>query len=186
MRIFFLLALPLVIVGCSSSEPTPADTTDAETDVADAPVDTGPTDPCKDKKCPGGVICDPLDGVCKKINDLEIGGACGDAGACTGTGKTCISDPAFVDGYCTITPCSADAPCPKGSTCAKLGTVTGCFKQCAIDGDCRGGIDYKCRDIQQFYVGGGSRKVCYLVAIPCAADTDCPTPLTCGTDKLCK
>jgi hypothetical protein len=182
----FLLGLSFVAVACSSSEPSPTPAVDAETDVVDAPSDMGPSDPCSGKACPGGTACDPLDGVCKKAKDPQIGGPCGDAGACTGAGKTCITDPAFADGYCTVTPCSADVPCPTGSTCAKLGAVTGCFEQCTIDGECRGGIDYKCTDVQQFYIGGGSRKVCYLTSIPCASEVDCPTPLKCGTDKVCK
>jgi hypothetical protein len=184
MRIVALLFV--LLSACSSSDPAPAPPADAETDAGDAPVDMGPTDPCKDQACAGGTTCDPLDGVCKKAKDPQIGGACTDATGCTGAGKKCVTDAAFAEGYCTLQPCSESAPCPTGATCAKLGAITACWKQCEIDGECRGGIDYKCTDVQQFYVSGGSRKVCYLPSIPCSGDADCPTPQHCTTASVCK
>jgi hypothetical protein len=184
-RVFALL--PLVLLGCSSTEtPTPTTATDTGV-VEDVAVDTAPVDKCATAKCAGGTVCDPLDGACKPPKFAKLGQPCGgDAGpTCSGvTGATCLEGD-YLDGYCTVTPCSADAPCPLGSSCAKVSGKPSCFVHCKIDADCRGGTDYKCQDVGSLLVAGGSRRVCTLIAFPCTTNAECPTPLECKDGKNC-
>ena len=183
--------LPLVLftllAACGTSEPAPVQSaTDAADDTTDAGSDTAPVDKCATVKCGAPKVCDKVDGVCKGVRFTRLGEACGgDAGVCTGpAGATCLAGD-FPDGYCSIVPCGVDNPCPIGAVCAKLGGKQACFAACDIDGECRGGVEYKCQDINQLVISGGRRKVCYLPAIPCTTTDECPKPLTCKDGKNC-
>lgn len=115
---------------------------------------------CKGVSCPNAhAKCDPLDGQCKLDGTTTAVGA-----PCTTTGAdpVCGADPnaicnnltqdGFPGGYCSFEPCSAMAPCPIGSSCARLGgEAVGCFKNCSADAECRG-PDYKCIDVDTLYL----------------------------------
>lgn len=181
-----LLSAALSLVACGSDEAkTPAAATDAGADVVDAPGDTGPVNKCATVKCASPKVCDPVDGVCKPGLFPRLGQSCGAGGAaCTGLpGATCFED--FPDGYCSVTPCSVDNPCPVGGICARVGGKQACFLACEIDGECRGGVDYKCQDFSTLVVSGGRRRGCYLPAFPCTKKEDCPTGLLCNDGKSC-
>jgi hypothetical protein len=184
---FLSLAIVLLATACGTSDPAPVQAAvDAGEDVVvDAVSDGAPLDKCATVKCGAPKVCDKVDGVCKNVRFSKLGEACGgDAGACTGpVGATCLGE--FPDGYCSIMPCSVDNPCPIGAVCAKLGGKQACFESCTIDGDCRGGVDYKCQDINDLVISGGLRRVCYLPAIPCTTNADCPKPLLCNDGKSC-
>lgn len=138
---------------------------------------------CKGVSCPNAhAKCDPLDGQCKLDGTTTAVGA-----PCTTTGAdpVCGADPnaicnnltqdGFPGGYCSFEPCSAMAPCPIGSSCARLGgEAVGCFKNCSADAECRG-PDYKCIDVDTLYIAGPSHKLCYFPQLPCNTNSDCPS-----------
>ncbi len=179
-----LLALLLVACGSTESTPAPAPADTAADAVDDAPADTGPVNKCATVKCAAPLICDPLDGACKGVRFTKLGQSC-TAATCTGVaGATCLEGD-FPDGYCSVEPCSADKPCPMGAVCAKLGGKQACWATCTIDGDCRGGIEYKCQDLNNLVISGGARRACYLPAFACTSNADCPKPLLCNDGKTC-
>lgn len=188
MRLLALvIGLTTTLIACGGSDPAPVQTpVDSGDDVADVSVDSAPSDKCATVKCGAPKVCDKLDGVCKNVRFSKLGEQCGgDAGVCSGSpGATCLEGE-FPDGYCSIMPCSVDNPCPIGAVCAKLGGKQACYASCNIDGDCRGGVEYKCQDINNLVISGGLRRVCYLPAIPCATSADCPKPLLCNDGKSC-
>jgi len=179
------LLLCFVLLGCSGEATAPPVVNDAAVDViADTPVETGPVNKCATVKCAAPTLCDPLDGVCKPPKFSKLGAAC-TATTCTGpTGATCLEGD-YPDGYCSITPCDATNPCPFSSSCVKVSGKQVCLQHCAIDADCRGGIEYKCQDVSSLLVSGGSRNVCYLPAFGCTTDAECPSPLKCNDGKTC-
>jgi hypothetical protein len=178
------LLFALLVLGCSSKDDPPATVADTGQEAAVDAADAAPTDKCATVKCAAPKICDKVDGVCKNVRFTKLGEAC-TAATCTGVaGATCLEGE-FPDGYCSIMPCSVDNPCPIGAVCAKVGGKQACFAACMIDGDCRGGVEYKCQDLNNLVVSGGLRRACYLPSIPCAADTDCPKPLVCPDGKTC-
>lgn len=175
-----------VLAGCGTSNPPEAldaASADGATDVAAESAADVSVDRCAIVDCETGKLCDPIDGACKPPKNDAIGASCG-AAACPG--GTCLDAASgFTDGYCVVEPCSEAEACPIGSACVKLGGKQACFLACAIDADCRGGTDYKCHDVASLRVGTGADKVCYLPAIPCATNADCPSPLGCAATKTC-
>lgn len=178
--------LLVLLVGCSSSESTPQTPADAGDETIDVAIDTAPVDKCATMMCGAPGVCDKLDGRCKAARFPKLGQPCGGAaGACSGPpGATCL-EGAFPDGYCSIMPCGVDDPCPVGAICANIGGKQACFATCNIDGDCRGGVEYKCHDLSQLIVSGGARKACYPTVIACKTDADCPKPFTCKDGMAC-
>ena len=103
--------------------------------------------------------------------------ACG-----TDPSATCDNDviDGYPGGYCSYEPCSVVALCPLGSSCGKLGGENpACFKDCTTDADCvRTPADtpaYKCQPMDQLYVSGAARRVCYVPVMACGKSADCPT-----------
>lgn len=179
----------LAVAGCSNNNglgtaaadlaPSPAAAD--MTMIAAAPDLSGPGS-CAAIRCIAPLVCDPLDGNCKPDNkDVNVGGPCTMSGvdpACgTNAMALCNNQAAdgFPGGYCSSEACAmANMLCPIGSSCAHLGGEGGaCYKNCTTDSDCRMG--YKCQDVQNLFVSGGSMKVCYLPDFPCNVNADCPT-----------
>ncbi len=96
---------------------------------------------------------------------------------CSGAARgLCITDPEFVDGYCTVTGCATDTDCPSSSHCTIFGMgATGvCMANCTGDAMCRN-PGYSCWD-----ANGDARNECYpggtgtgAVGTPCDFTWQC-------------
>ncbi|RKG93397.1 adhesin [Corallococcus terminator] len=138
----------------------------------------------------------------------NVGAACTADSQCGATVSRCLTAsqqtvgfPGWRDGYCSQS-CSANTDCPRGSTCANVGTVgkrclddcrpgtsdcrpgyscaplpegNACIADCATDNDC--GSSFACRTCDHACIQArqGSR----TVGEPCTQDTEC------GTNQQC-
>jgi hypothetical protein len=137
------------------------------------------TDPCVDPTMDAANGTTFVKGpFCTLRNECRLRGACD---ACTsdldcsitagrhctevGSAKFCVADCATdedcIDGYaCTMGECA-----PRSGACVGMGKFC---ETCHDDTDCGTGLE-----CLQFETGG--ERVCVNLALPCAADTDCPT-----------
>jgi hypothetical protein len=133
-----------------------------------------------------GAGTEEVDGECVAIDGgnasepalLPVGAACTANDECA-TG-TCTETDTLPGGYCTILGCSADNPCPVGSTCyASPAGVRLCMAFCEGDVDCREGDDYNC---QPLYTNGIS-----ICAPSCTITGACSSGTRCNEDNgLCE
>jgi hypothetical protein len=76
-----------------------------------------------------------------------VGDACATISDCAGGQRgTCLNDDQWTGGYCLISGCDAQNPCPAGSHCGFIDPATGqgaCVKDCTTDAQCRG-AGYAC------------------------------------------
>lgn len=90
----------------------------------------------------GATVCAPVGGGMGAIGD-----ACANTTSCAGgQAGSCLLDEQWTGGYCLISGCDAQNPCPSGSHCGYVDPATSkgaCVKDCAMDSDCRG-VGYAC------------------------------------------
>lgn len=90
-----------------------------------------------------------------------VGATCSKNENCA-EGLTCL---AFKGGYCGLTGCTSDAPCPAGSACVKHSNAANyCFLVCAEKAECNRNriVDYEanCSASVTFAVPGTNTKAC--------------------------
>jgi hypothetical protein len=164
--------------------------------MAEMPVVEAGVMPSCDPPCTGANVCDPEDNKCKPNGmKTNIGAPCDTSGADPKCGTdpraTCndYTQDEFPGGYCSYEPCSTTQLCPIGSSCARLGgEPSACWKNCKTDADCQNrpnGMDYECLAVDPLFTSGASHKVCYLKALACATQSDCPTVKPTCTSKTC-
>jgi hypothetical protein len=134
-------------------------------------------------------VMDPKDGACKRDGTTtNVGAPCkGVAPGVCGTDQnaSCLDQTLddYPGGYCNVDPCTAVDFCPLGSSCVQLNGENGqCFKDCAMDSDCRAAEGYFCLDMTAdsqrsvLWLSGASRKVCSRSQLTCpASPKDCPS-----------
>ncbi|MCA9541426.1 MAG: hypothetical protein KC620_21160, partial [Myxococcales bacterium] len=83
----------------------------------------------------------------------------------------CLSEPGYPGGYCAITGCGPDAPCPNGTTCVDRDEGPICAAACT-DQDCRAG--YACVDANGAPVClPGAPGAGRVDGLPCSRDDQC-------------
>ncbi|MDB5217038.1 MAG: Multiple EGF-like-domain protein 3 precursor [Myxococcaceae bacterium] len=137
-----------------------------------------------DTQCDAGQTCDKTNagGKCSPAATNEIGTPCSSTVDCGTDGRSACQTEAgdnYKGGYCFMEPCNDINVCPPGGTCVSLGGESpGCFKRCAVDGDCRQAEGYVCQLFSTTPpIGFGPTD--HACAFPCTRDADCHTPLKC-------
>ena len=138
-----------------------------------------------DTQCDTGQTCDKANagGKCAPAATNKIGTPCSSTIDCGTDGRAACQTEAgdnYKGGYCFMEPCNDINVCPPGGTCVSLGGETpGCFKSCAVDGDCRTAEGYVCQLFSTTPpIGFGP--IDHACAFPCTRDADCHTPLKCN------
>lgn len=135
-----------------------------------------------DGQCRSGYGC-YQPGVCMPEATAQpgaspVGGACATGADCAGSTSSCVPETGangptgFTGGYCTIFDCSAQNPCPSGSTCYQVASDggTACLANCTQRSHCRGS-DYACHQPG--------------ACLPACTATSCGNGQVCGPDGLC-
>jgi len=129
----------------------------------------------------GGLTCGEgtaeMDGECVAVPGTPakgpVGAACDDPTDCQ-TGS-CVMTDTLPGGYCSILGCSADNPCPVGSTCYTTSDgVSLCMAFCEGDVDCRGDGDYACQPLYTSALG--------ICAPSCTITEECSSSTRCNED----
>lgn len=132
-----------------------------------------------------GYACRDLDGDSSNECAPSATGTGTTGSACTATFQCaggadglCVTDPAWLGGYCTVVGCTTDSDCAStaGGHCSALGgEVSVCTESCTTDADCRN-PGYACYDAD----GNGSNE-CWVAATgPGAVGSACQFTWQCS------
>ncbi len=147
-----LLAVALLLAGCSSDSAATSEDTGSifdfdtrpitDTAASDAATDTGSDEVLDDTGSGSGG---------QGSGNLPGGSPCTRSGDCIG--GLCIINERFPAGYCTISDCDTVNRCERSEVCAAIGTERLCAAQCVANADCPAG--FRCE-----FVAGPTRAAC--------------------------
>lgn len=117
--------------------------------------------------------------VCFQVKKEGMTGeGCSGPQDCAGD-ATCLTS--FASGYCAVLGCSAEMPCPDGTSCVLVNGQPACLKACQSDEDCKvaGDLPRRCANLKSAITPGEKVKVCASgtygakIGDQCLSDMEC-------------